>query len=86
MLVVFISGQVTVQGWELHALRGATALLSRPGPEAPLVMYEEDRLLLRASNTTPNDIHVFLHQYGYDFCDRTNILVQCQKQGLIEDS
>ena len=68
-------------------LRGATALLSRPPIESPVVLYEEDRLLLRAGNTTPAAVRTFLRGYGYSQCDtdRPSRMVMCHKPGSLLD-
>lgn len=84
--VVNVEVQVSVQGWELHALRGATNLLSRPPKEAPIVLYEEDKILLLSSNTTTADIRTFLDAHGYTKCDRLSGLLQCRKAGAPEDT
>ncbi|CAI5499403.1 unnamed protein product [Closterium sp. Naga37s-1] len=78
--------KVTVQGWELHAFRGAAGLLSRPPKEAPCVLYEEDRMLLRAGNTTPAAVRGFLAGYGYSECDQAHGLVHCRKKGSLLDA
>ena len=75
--------KVAVQGWELHALKGAKALLSRPASEAPFVMYEDDRILLRASNATIEDLSKYLRGLGYAKCERAKGYVHCQKSVTI---
>ncbi|CAI5475694.1 unnamed protein product [Closterium sp. Yama58-4] len=77
--------KVTVQGWELHAFRGAAGLLSRPPKEAPFVLYEEDRMLLRAGNTTPAAVRGYLAGFGYTECDQAHGLVHCRKKGSLLD-
>lgn len=71
--------KVTVQGWELHALRGASELLRRPIGEAPFLIYEEDRILLRASNTSKEDIRQFLKEHGYFSCEKALRHMHCRK-------
>eukprot|EP00897_Mesotaenium_endlicherianum_P000893 jgi/Mesen1/10804/ME000092S10291 len=73
--------KIAVQGWELHVMRGAERLLRRPPPAAPAVLYEDDRILLRASNTTQEQIRRFLAQAGYDSCEKLGSVWQhCQKK------
>lgn len=72
--------KIDVQGWEHHVLRGATKLLSRKGPKAPYLIYEEDERLLQASNSTSQEIRQFLAGVGYKSCTQHGTDAHCTKQ------
>jgi len=57
------------------------------GPEeAPVVLYEEDKILLLSSNTTTADIRIFLGPHGYTKCEGFSGLIQCYQAGMLEDT
>ncbi|KAJ7559982.1 hypothetical protein O6H91_04G109700 [Diphasiastrum complanatum] len=72
--------KVDVQGWELHVLKGATKLLSRPAARAPYLIYEENERLLQESNSTSQQILSFLHIVGYSFCKNIGGDRHCSKE------
>ena len=70
--------KIDVQGWELHVLKGAEKVLARERGEAPYVLYEEDERLLKASNTTAEEIRGFMMGLGYR-CERQGDDQHCTK-------
>lgn len=71
--------KIDVQGWEFHVLRGASKILSRKAGEAPYLIYEEDENLLKASNSSSEEIRKFLHSVGYHECTRRGTDAHCTK-------
>ncbi|MQL87269.1 hypothetical protein Taro_019810 [Colocasia esculenta] len=71
--------KIDVQGWEYHVLRGAKKLLSRQAGEAPYLIYEEDEQLLKASNSSSQEIHQFLESVGYHHCTQHGTDSHCTK-------
>ncbi|EPS57414.1 hypothetical protein M569_17404 [Genlisea aurea] len=71
--------KIDVQGWEHHVLRGARRLLSREEGEAPYLIYEEDERLLRASNSSADEIREFLNGLGYSHCIQHGTDAHCTK-------
>lgn len=71
--------KIDVQGWEAHVLRGASKLLSRKAGEAPYLIYEEDERLLKASNSSAEEIRQFLGTVGYHHCTRVGTDAHCSK-------
>ncbi|MQL81969.1 hypothetical protein Taro_014434 [Colocasia esculenta] len=71
--------KIDVQGWEYHVLRGAKKILSRDPGRAPFLMYEEDERLLSASNTSAQEIRLFLKSVGYNQCTRHGGDTHCSK-------
>ena len=74
--------KIDVQGWEYHVLKGASELLSRPPPEAPYIIYEDDEKLLRESNSTSDEILRFLARHGYQHCSKKGGDQHCTKEKL----
>lgn len=71
--------KIDVQGWEYHVLRGASKLLSRKASEAPYLIYEEDERLLKASNSSRDEIRTFLDRVGYRHCTMHGTDAHCTK-------
>lgn len=71
--------KIDVQGWEYHVLKGASKLLSRKKGHAPYLIYEEDELLLQASNSSSEEIRKFLGSVGYHHCNRRGTDAHCTK-------
>ncbi|KAG2308437.1 hypothetical protein Bca4012_082468 [Brassica carinata] len=72
--------KIDVQGWEKHVLNGAKKLLSRKPAEAPYLIYEEDERLLKASNSSSNEIRDFLKSVGYSKCVQHGTDAHCTKE------
>ncbi|KAK1300458.1 hypothetical protein QJS10_CPB13g00216 [Acorus calamus] len=72
--------KIDVQGWEYHALRGASKLLSRKAEDAPYLIYEEDERLLQASNSSTEEIRGFLNSVGYHHCTKHGTDAHCTKK------
>ncbi|KAJ6802948.1 uncharacterized protein M6B38_190365 [Iris pallida] len=71
--------KIDVQGWEYHVLKGASRLLSRKTGEAPYLIYEEDERLLKASNSSAEEIRKFLQSVGYHRCTMHGTDAHCTK-------